>query len=582
MDGESMQIRVEKQTGTYADALEAIGWASLLAELGFEANGVRIVDKGLYFMIETKTDIPPTQWQTPDVGYPYIWEKSKEPKPPCNWILNYEDEKDKRQAYQKAQKLSGRKSAAVQQQRIEQPSKPVPELVLALCLANMRKGWKSDKELAKWISQDRQRALEWVKVNLKIPGASVPKNELPEVTNSQILNPVSGKGIHAAKTQWKAPGALNEALIDGFAEWMKLRGLFRAMLPFRSGDDFKFFVIEPADISIADLEKVRTELSNMNLWGGIRLDIHATLRCAEVLIPHLDRLQSLIPQQRWMQRITPRSIITGLRQAYFMSLGQAAALMNEALFPLPDWFNIKDKSDADAYLKIIYEAIGKQGDPNSKGCLSSLHEDNSNEGRILQQYRQWLLTGDLFELLEFHYQFAVHGMQKGAVKKFSTQNLTLLITKSYSEEYPMLKEIVEDSGFQSVARAIRNCTIYARRAQRHDQSSTGLKPQEIKRDVRYGLAQQWKQKLKGGKEELVVVISEFVQEQNWEIEHRLEGKGHLVSTDDLNRVILLIEQYGAELVGSLLLAYGYAIAEKVSSTDSQSDAETPSEQNETP
>jgi hypothetical protein len=173
-------------------------------------------------------------------------------------------------------------------------------------------------------------------------------------------------------------------------------------------------------------------------------------------------------------------------------------------------------------------------------------------------------------------------MQKGAVKKFSTQNLTLLITKSYSEEYPMLKEIVEDSGFQSVARAIRNCTIYARRAQRHDQSSTGLKPQEIKRDVRYGLAQQWKQKLKGGKEELVVVISEFVQEQNWEIEHRLEGKGHLVSTDDLNRVILLIEQYGAELVGSLLLAYGYAIAEKVSSTDSQSDAETPSEQNETP
>ncbi|HLI47383.1 MAG TPA: hypothetical protein VKV18_01660 [Chthonomonas sp.] len=547
-----MQITVEKRTGTYADALEAIGWASLLAELGFEAHGVRIVDKGPYFMIETKTDIPPDKWQAPDVGYPYIWECGKEPKPPCNWILDYQKEKDKRQAYQKARERSGRKSVVAQQLGGEDPSKPVPELELAIFLANMRKGWKSDKELAKWISQDRQRALEWVKVNLKIPGASVP-NELPKITNSQMLNPISGKGIHVAKTQWKAPAAINETLIDGFAEWMKLRGLFRAMLPFRNRNDFKFFVIEPADISIADLESVRAELSNMNLWGGIRLDIHATLRCAEVLIMHLDRLQSSIPRQRWMQRMTPRSIITGLRQAYFMSLGQAAALMNEALFPLPDWFNIKEKSDADAYLEIIGEAIGRPGDPNSKGCLSSLKEDNSDEGRILQQYRQWLLTGDLFELLEFHYQFAVHGMQKEAVKKFSTQNLTMLITKSYSEEYPMLKEIVENSGFQSVARAIRNCTIYARSLDN--------------REVRFGLAQQLKQKIKGGNNEFAAALSEFVQDQNWEVQHKLNGKGHMVSVADLNAVLSLIDKHGAELVGSLLLAYGYAQAEKVSGRD---------------
>ncbi|MFQ5753389.1 MAG: hypothetical protein ACE5HI_15465, partial [bacterium] len=80
-------------------------------------------------------------------------------------------------------------------------------------------------------------------------------------------------------------------------------------------------------------------------------------------------------------------------------------------------------------------------------------------------------------------------------------------------------------------------------------------------DVRFGLAQKWKQKIKGGSKEFIPVLAEFIQDYNWEVTNRLEGKYHTVSKEDLDQVISLIsddEKDQSELVGMLLLAYGYA------------------------
>ena len=116
-----------------------------------------------------------------------------------------------------------------------------------------------------------------------------------------------------------------------------------------------------------------------------------------------------------------------------------------------------------------------------------------------------------------------------------------------------MKEIVENEGFLSVARGIRNCTIYA--------VSLGG------RDIHFGLAQKWKQKIKGGEKEFIPVLCDFVQTQNWEVENKLKGKGHSIKKEDLDAVIKLIEKHGAELVGMLLLAYGYARAPKIERED---------------
>lgn len=112
-----------------------------------------------------------------------------------------------------------------------------------------------------------------------------------------------------------------------------------------------------------------------------------------------------------------------------------------------------------------------------------------------------------------------------------------------------MKEIVENPGFLSVARGIRNCTIYA----------VSLR----ERETHFGLAQQWKQKIKGGVGVFVPALCDFVQTQNWEVEHRLKGKGHSIKKEDMDSIIGLIEKHGVELVGMLLLAYGYARAPKI-------------------
>ena len=378
--------------------------------------------------------------------------------------------------------------------------------------------------------------------------------DLPAISNTQILNPISGKGVNSSKTEVRSAGSIPTQLIEPFAEWMKLRGLWDAMLLYRSGDDFKFFVIEPGDISCADIRAIRAELNNLNLWGGVRLDINATLQCLKILIARSDAMQSganLIA----LRRRSPRQIIRGLRQSFFKSLGTAAALMNDAFLPIPEWFTVENTDDAEAYLQIINEVVDKGG------CLNSLQESNSDDGRVLQVFREWLLTGELDDLLEFHHMFAPHLMRRFAsgewARPFGAENLSKLLTRAFKEK--QVTEIIEDRGFQSVARAVRNATIYA------------LTIPNMKREVRFGLAQKWKQKIKSGEEDFTAALAEFVQEYNWETAHRLKGIGHMVTTDELDSLMKLVEKRHAEIVGSLLLAYGFARAPKVES--GQADAE---------
>lgn len=140
-----------------------------------------------------------------------------------------------------------------------------------------------------------------------------------------------------------------------------------------------------------------------------------------------------------------------------------------------------------------------------------------------------------------------------------------------------MQDIIESKGFQSLARAIRNATIYALADQKQGKRS---------REVHYGLAQKWKQKIKGGEGEFIAALSEFVQQYNWESEkfdaEREKGtekwKYHKVNAADLDEVIGLVQAKGAELVGMLLLAYGYSRMPKAGQSDSEPEPATSMEE----
>ena len=531
---------IEKKTGAYAETLEAVGVASAARELGFCA--VRVTDQGSQFHIHTGGDPTTSRPSSLSAGYPYIWEKSKEPQRPVIPFLDYEGEREKRDA---AKKRSKKAKAALDSQEIDMAPEARPELNVATILASMRKGWNGDRDLANWVQTHPEQAVNWVLFRLDL-GGQLPENR-PDVSNTQILNPISGKGVHAGKTEIRSAGSISGQLLDAFSEWMKMRGLWTAMLLYRSDDDFKFFVIEPADIAVDELEGIRVDLQRLNLWGGVRLDIYSALHCTRILIQRSDAVQDGPGATKLLGR-RPRAVIAGLRQAYFKSLGTAAALMNDAFLPLPDWFAIGNIDDARAYVSIIDEVSAKGG------CLNSLQDKNSDDGQVLQRYREWLLSGELWDLLEFHYRFALHLVQRLSrnewARPFGAENLSTLLTKAYEEEFHVT-EIIEDPGFQSVARALRNATVYA------------LTLPNLRREVRFGIAQKWKQKMKAGNEEFAAAVADFVQDYNWETAHRLKGKGHSVTTEELDSLVHLIQKRSSELVGALLLAYGYARAPKV-------------------
>lgn len=277
------------------------------------------------------------------------------------------------------------------------------------------------------------------------------------------------------------------------------------------------------------------------MWGVVRLDIEAVLKLLVILMDNSEyESEDGIPV--FMR--TPSTIVRGLRQAYFKSLGTAAALMNDALLPLPGWFAIEGPKDADAYREIASEPYTKGGP------LTALRDDHSSDVGILQLYRRWLASSLLPDLLEFHAGFAVHLMQRSAANEFAPPFKTRILHLLLSKGYPEVKDIIDSRGFQSVARAIRNTTIYA----------VGMKSSN--REVRFGLAQRFKQRIRGGNAEFLAELSDFVQQQNWEVAHKLDGRGHVVTKEDLDQVVVLVHEHGAELVGMLLLAYGYSRAEK--------------------
>jgi hypothetical protein len=562
---------VPRGTLTYADTLEAIGLASLLKELTVAEVRLRHTNEGY---LVTGEDLPETHlWPPIEPGYPFIYEPIDGQVPP-GWVVDYAQERAKDQRLREFRRATGKKREqmlqALREKGLEELPSPVPEYKIALFLASMRMGWKSDKQLYRWLQQDKHRAAAWVAGNMLATGEQV--KDAPKVTNSQVFNPISGKGVHRPKPDSTFPQSISGELINPFREWLKFRGAYRAMLSYRVDDDFKVFVIEPADISLGGLTEVYNDLLGLSLWGRIYLDIETTLRLVELLIHRSDVMGNKI----LLAGRRPRDVIRGLHQAFFKSMGNAAALMNYSFTELPSWFSIDSREDANSYLALIHSFVGRKQRDGVVGSLLSLDENRSSDIPALLQFRKWLMTGALKDFLEFSCLFALHVMEKrGAnewVREMSTVNLNTLMIRGYG-----MQDIIESKGFQSLARAIRNATIYALADQKQGKRS---------REVHYGLAQKWKQKIKGGEGEFIAALSEFVQQYNWESEkfdaEREKGtekwKYHKVNAADLDEVIGLVQAKGAELVGMLLLAYGYSRMPKAGQSDSEPEPATSMEE----
>ena len=122
---------------------------------------------------------------------------------------------------------------------------------------------------------------------------------------------------------------------------------------------------------------------------------------------------------------------------------------------------------------------------------------------------------------------------------------------------PKLSAILQNPGFQRIAKAIRQSTV----TPQYFKSKGDSGPYE----VRYGLGAELMRQA-AYPDKFAQALSKFLHiysQETSQIEERYKGNPPVrrikISTDDIDQVIALMDEYNdAETVASLLVAYGYA------------------------
>lgn len=130
-----------------------------------------------------------------------------------------------------------------------------------------------------------------------------------------------------------------------------------------------------------------------------------------------------------------------------------------------------------------------------------------------------------------------------------------------------LMEIIENRGFQAVAKAIRMSTV-----------SLQYTPKDKRRfEIRYGVSQTLQTKSKSS-EDLATFVGDFISMYNAETARCMEKNGNPlranVRMDELCEFYALLDKYPSCLVGALLASYGFALQAKENNNENNDFEET--------
>ncbi len=560
---------IHKQSGTYAENLEAFGVAILVNEIlqRLEVSGRKIVieDKGLYYLVtpnkeitaemlgnlsyfqvvkflinKSETPIPKGIAKTDCFDYPaqkaeQDWYKAEYDRIEKNKDLNAEKKKVAKQDLAK-QKLSefGKKIDAefdVYRELIKNPYTSFTKLY-----ENFYQNQDDFSELLKGVL-DYYAGFKAKKSKIKLV------DEKP--TSQQLFNPNQGKGLNKSKANNASMGNLNSYWIT---ETMKISGALKMMsvqyVKVGSGYDLKIYVPEFKNIQLSEGLRLITEFKRyLKSVSPVKLDI---LNIIDLVIKFIE----LTPEYN---KGKVKNTIQGFHSVYQKDLGQNKAVANIAFINTPDFIEYTDKQEGRDWIEILR---------NQRAIITSIEElGDSIQG--LQYYRNFLgSTGQtaLEYFSNFNYWYAGYLMQaldkeKYYVKPFQIETLNKFYNNMNTKELN-LTEIIENEGFRAVASAIRKSTV-----------TLQYTPKENRKfDIRYGLAQQLQNKSKS-KEDLATFIGEFIGIYNAETGRNAEKNGGKASRanvkdEELIQFYALLDKTPPRLVGALLASYGFALNKK--------------------
>lgn len=614
---------VDKMSDTSADTLLAVGFASLLSEVllkvGKPSKGLVIEDVGLYYEIRLPTSITDSDLQhlKPfSLLKPLVTEKQskkqleKQGKALDGFDYEAKQEKSK-EYYAKLKTLEAAlRTPEARLNRSKYPmlaelEQPDPQLAHYRTI-NQMKIASSFNDLAQRWGDLGELQREHIYLLLRLFNSSSNDVEATitawqklatehglkgnaQVTALQIVNPTTGKGANRTKSSTLAEG--NQ---DGLwlLELLKFVGFMDVAAPYvvQGSKDRKTYVLQPQKIELSTLQGMMQTFRAV-CWSStvVKLDIMAALHFAQTFIKQREQaLNGEVEQDEFSDEEQLYSIAHGFEVAFYKDMGSAYATMNIASINFPEWLSrpITTLQEAEQALQLLTEHLQIiQHIRNSKG------EEGSEEYELLRFYRDFLSGRDLRQFWKFTTAYSGYliSQREGEktpqrwIRQLSIPGLENLLAMNNTHKGGKLTEITSNPGFRHIADAIRHSTVIAqyRRAQRKDNTSELYRRYE----VRYGLGHELMREA-SYRDKFMIALSKFLHEYEAETareeeklaiqlgrrltleDRRVYGVRPQVDVDSIQAIADLIDRFeSSELIGSMLIAYGYAREPRSNATD---------------
>jgi hypothetical protein len=559
-------FHIPRLTGTHADVFAAVGLADLLAEIP-HVGDTRIVETEGSFDV-----IPPVQLGSAEFGaalqapgYPFLKanEKTKVPKNAQDPV-NYKAEKakaDRRKVAIASKNKRNPKVFDAETQELMQQEELRPDWRL-LQVLNVLQGDETTNKVHMAVV-NRSGAVFRKEIVGSLEGlfAGKPSGLNWDMGTVQLFTPTFAKGYSRLKPDsTDRSDKTKEQWADPFLEWLKYRGYFRAACPYfqgQKGEDVRVLCPVPHNIGIRALESVARELRGSKVYGASsKVDILAVLSLAELLIQHSEEYHekdaNVFPGLSLSGK-SPREVISAVMTTHYQSLGSAKTVSAMSAVAVPGWFTIRTKEDATLWLSILGE---------HQRVVRSLQDDHSDEIGLLLAYRRFLEhRGEtaLWALVEFMGRYGTLIMRANGLRQENRIRWMTRFTDEYFRRVVLemnttLSDIMNDPGFEAIARAVRQATVTAQNKR--------ARKEEVWREIRYDLLHDIHRTRQVPGNAFIECLGEFVSRYNYENARQREITKNPkvapanISDEELKSFVALVNQHGASVVGALLAAYG--------------------------
>jgi len=558
---------VPKSSDTYSDVLVVWGLATVLADV-LEQAGVRnfdhtlIKDSGTHFVVRLPQPFQ-SEWlehvKARRLTYYLVQKKEGHTGPSRNNVVFLDEQ------YELAKRQHSISEETPETRELHAASAAHPLLSHFGAISSLQADTTCNKiyKLSPESDIDYRKLIEVIvrlfaceEANEALLQRNLKQLGLPtdQVTASSLINPTQGKGGNRPKPTGASLGNMRVVWV---LEWLKFIGFHAAGAAAGFKDarntvkEYRVVVLVPKRIHLRYHRDIYDRfLPTYFGKSALKLDCMASLNYAYEFLRYMESPAVAASGLRALLGATLRDVVSGFLCAGFLKTSQFAFSVSRVTgYDLPVWISLSDDATTiDRYQEVIEE---------HRQCIQFLNETRGEEQTLLTGYRDWLSDGSRSIFLDFLARYAEHRMHCAANDRpcaaFTTTNLEVILMNNMPNERP-LAPVLENEGFRNVATAIRRGTI---NAQYRRKSAKGL-PSGM--DVHFGLSHELRRNAPY-RDKFIASLCNYLNIYNLEnlrVSSRGEQPRKNVETADIEAIIRLVDEYGSELICSLLLAYGYA------------------------